>query len=1095
MRMSSTSRLTLALATACLAVLAFGGVARAAAPTATSGTATNIQGTSALLRGEVAPGGQSTTYRFEYTTQSSFSTSGFSGATSTASEPAGSGGAARDVSAAVSGLAPSTTYRFRLVASNAAGSSQGAAAEFTTTAGFGFRPGEEGFSASIVDEGGADATEAGSHPYQLTYSFGFRQGGAFEGEEGVPFTDGDLRNLTLDLPAGMIENPNALPKCSAADFHTPRSSPFEVSLAGESCPQTSQIGVVRVDSSLGGGATRTFGLFNLAAPPGIPSRIGFAPFGEHVVFDSALRTDAGGAYALALRASDFPQRLNVSSFAMTVWGTPWGVSHNGERGDCLNEGEPDFPWAKCSVGPPTGFKPLAYLTLPTTCEGPLSFSARANSWQQPATVTAQANGPALGACEGLIFDPHPFARLTDKKASSSSGLNFQLSANNEALILPDFRIPSQAKKVVVTMPEGVNVNPSVGAGLGVCTPSAYAAETAFNGQGAGCPNSSKIGEFDVTTPLFGERFEGAIYLAEPDDPSSSAHGAQNPFDTLLAIYMIAKSPQRGILIKVAGRLDLNPGTGAITATFDDLPALPYSSLEANFRAGQRAPLVTPPFCGTHYSKITMVPWVGPAQTAHATSESHIEAGIDNGPCPSGSVPPFNPDAVAGGVNSNVGSYTPYFVHLTRKDTEQEITSYSLKLPRGITGKLAGIPFCSEAEIAAAKTRRGVEEATNPSCPAASQVGRTLTGYGVGKALTYAEGRVYMAGPYHGQPLSLVTINPATVGPFDLGTVVIRSAFSVDERTAQLAIDSEGSDPIPHILGGVPLRLRDIRVYMDRPEFTRNPTSCEPSELTSTLTGSGANFEDPGDDSSATIGVHFQLLNCGTLGYSPKLGLKLRGGTRRNTYPSLQAVVQGRPGDANLKRFVVTMPHSLFLAQNHIRSICTRVQFAENACPPSSVYGHAVAFTPLLDEPLRGSVYLRSSDNKLPDLVTSLYSGSIHIVIDGRIGPAHRGIRATFEDLPDAPLTRFVMKLRGGKHGLLVNSADICAQPPAATVKAIGQNSRGAEFRSVLRSVSCKKRRKHRKRHNKHRRKHGGKRGKGKQRRAAVASAVERGRGR
>ncbi len=1064
------------MAVGCLAALAFATAARAASPVATTGTATNIQGNSALLRGEVDPGGQSTSYLFQYATQADFEASGFSSAESTAAEPAGADTGARPVSAAISGLSPSTSYRFRVVASNAAGVSQGVAASFSTTKGFGFRAGEEGFSASILKEGGGEATAAGSHPYQLTYSFGFRPGGAFEGEEGVSFTDGDLRDLGIDLPPGLIENPNALPKCSAADFHTPRSSPFEASLAGESCPLTTQIGVVRVTSSLGGDATRSFGVFNLEAPPGISSRIGFAPFGEHVVFDSALRTDAEGAYALSLKASDFPQTLNVSAFSLTVWGTPWAVSHNGERGNCLNEAEPGFPWAKCSVGSPIGRSPLAYLTLPTVCEGPLSFVAHADSWQQPAEVSAQASSAALDACEGLIFDPHPFGRLTDKKASSATGFNFQLSANNEALTIPDSRIPSQAKKATIVLPEGVNVNPSVGAGLGVCTPTQYAAEAAFNPQGAGCPNAAKIGEFDVTTPLFEERLEGAIYLAAPHD---------NPFGTLLAIYMVAKSPERGILIKVAGRLDLDPGTGRITAVFDDLPALPYTTLEANFREGQRAPLVTPTFCGTHYTQIEMVPWVGVAQTAHATSESQIESGAEKGPCPTGATPPFHPEAVAGGVNSNVGSYTPYFVHLTRRDDEQEITSYSLVLPKGITGKLAGIPFCSDAAIAAAKGRSGAAEAASPSCPAASQVGRTVTGYGVGKALTYAEGRVYLAGPYNGQPLSLVTINPATVGPFDLGTVVVRSAFSVNERTAQLAIDSTGSDPIPHILAGIPLRLRDVRVYMDRPEFTLNPTSCEPSQLLSTLTGSGASFEDPADDSSATIGVHFQLLNCGTLPYSPQLGLKLRGGTKRNTYPSLQAVVQGRPGDANLRDFVVTMPHSLFLAQNHIRSICTRTQFDQNACPPSSIYGHAVAFTPLLDEPLRGDVYLRSSDNKLPDLVTSLFSGAIHIVIDGRIGPAHRGIRASFENLPDAPLTRFVMRLRGGRHGLLVNSADICAAPPAATVKAIGQNSRGAEFRSVLRSESCHKRARHRKR------RHPGKGSAGgRHPRAAIASAVD-----
>ena len=1063
--MSSRTALLALLACIGTAALAAAGTPAAlAAPSALTGTATDIQGTSALLRGEVDPGGQPVSYSFQYVTEAQLGAQGWAAAVTTPAQPAGPGGTAGPVSAPIAGLAPNTAYRYRLLVS---GATPGSAVAFATTAGFGFLPGTEGFAATVVGEGGSTELEAGSHPYRLTYSFAFRQGGAFEGEPGVPFSDGDLRNLSVDLPAGLIENPNAVPSCSAAAFRTPRSSPFETSLSGESCPQASQIGVVRVSSSFGGGSVRTFGLFNLTAPPGVLSRIGFAPFGEHVVFDSSLRTDVGGAYAPSLRASNFPQTLNVNAFAMTLWGTPWGVSHNGERGNCLNEAEPSFPWGKCSVGPPSGFHPLAYLTLPTTCTGPLAFAARADSWQQPATVSAAAGGPALGGCAGLVFDPHPFGRLTDKKASSSSGFNFQLSANNEALTIPAFRVPSQAKRVVMKLPEGVTINPSVAAGLGVCAPAQYASETAFNGQGPGCPNSAKIGEFDVTTPLFDERLEGAIYLAQPND--SEASGAENPFDALVAVYMVAKSPARGLLVKVAGQLRPDPGSGRITAVFDDLPALPYATLEVNFRPGQRAPLVTPPFCGTHYTEIEMVPWVGPGQTARATSESHIEAGIDNGPCPSGATPPFSPAVTAGGVNSNVGTYTPYFIRLSRKDTEQEITSYSLTLPKGITGKLAGVPFCPDAAIAAARGRSGVAEAAHPSCPDASRIGRTFSGYGVGSALTYAEGRVYLAGPYNGKPLSLVTVNPATVGPFDLGTVVVRSAFSVDERSAQLAIDSSGSDPIPHILSGIPLRLREIRIYIDRPEFTLNPTSCEPSQLVSTLTGSGGSFESSADDSTASSAVHFQLLNCGTLGYSPKLGLKLRGGTRRNAFPSLQAVARGRPGDANLKDFVVTMPHSLFLAQSHIRGVCTRVQFAQAACPANSAYGHAVAVTPLLDEPLRGNVYLRSSSNRLPDLVASLYSGAIHIVVEGRIGPANRGIRVSFEHLPDVPLSRFVMRLRGGRRGLLVNSSDVCAHPPAATVRAIGQNNRGAEFRSVLRGERCGKRKRLQRRgHDRHR---------------------------
>jgi hypothetical protein len=437
------------------------------------------------------------------------------------------------------------------------------------------------------------------------------------------------------------------------------------------------------------------------------------------------------------------------------------------------------------------------------------------------------------------------------------------------------------------------------------------------------------------------------------------------------------------------------------------------------------------------------------------ASSVIISGVDFGPCPSGT-PPFKVEAVTGGINSNVNSYTPYYVHLTRHDTDQEITSYSLILPKGITGKLAGVPYCPEAAIAAARANTGFGEEAHPSCPAASQVGRTVTGYGVGPALTYASGRIYLAGPYHGAPLSLVTVNSATVGPFDLGTIVIRSAFQIDPHTAQLRIDSSASDPIPHIIGGIPLHLREVRIYVDRPNFTHNPSSCQPSQLESTITGSGASFESKADDSSITISRHFQLLNCSTLGFKPKLGIRLRGNFHRGGYPQLRATFAARgPQDSNLCRIEVEMPHAEFLAQNHIREVCSRVQFNAKKCPAGSVYGSAVAYTPLLDEPLKGNVYLRTSTGKLPDLVADLYSGAVRIIVEGHIGPTKQGgVDAFFDELPDQPLERFVMTLRGGKHGLLTNSTDICAAPPFASVSSIAQNNIGAKFNTVLRGT-CK----------------------------------------
>jgi hypothetical protein len=1040
--------------------------AQAVTPTLGPGSATDIQGISATLVGTVDPEGLSTTYFFEYGPQASFA-----GALKTTSSPAGQGTEPRPARATVSGLAPNTTYHLRLVASNGSGTTTGTTSTFKTTQGFGFLAGTEGFAATATAEGGASAARSGEHPYQLDFTVGLRQGGEFEDQPSVPFPDGDIRDLRIETPPGLLFNPNALDKCTLDDFHTPRESPFEASRSGESCPDKSQVGTVEVKTSLGGGSSRRFGLFNLSPAPGVAAQLGFAPFGVPVVLDGGLRPNPDGTYVLTLEAKDVPQTLDLYGMKLSFWGIPWNTSHNTERGDCLNEAEPSFPWAKCSVGPVVSNPPLAYLTLPTACSGPLFFTASADAWQQPAQVSTSAlNRNSLGqptemSCKGLVFQPHPVGQLSDTKASSPSGYAFRLTEDQANLTDPNQFSHPQVKEAVVSLPPGVSVNPSVGSGLGTCAPAQYAAETAFSHQGEGCPSASKLGDFEVVSPLFEGRFEGAIYLAAPFD---------NPFNSLVAVYLVARLPERGLIVKLAGKITPDPGTGNLVADFDGLPQLPYTDLDLTFRTGQRAFLVTPPACGPATTSIAMTPWAlaftssggataSPFAPTTIQSSSQITSGIGGGPCPSGA-PPFAPSVLAGGVNSNVNSYTPYFIHIARQDTEQEITSYSLVLPEGITGKLAGIPFCPDQSIEAARHKRGVVEEQSPSCPAASEVGHVYTGYGVGSSLTYTTGHVYLAGPYNGQPLSLVVINPATVGPFDLGVVVIRSAFSVNQHTAQLQIDKSASDRIPHILSGIPLHLRDIRLYMDRPQFTHNPSSCAPGNLVSTISGAGADFTSEADDSSSTSQRHFQLLNCRTLGFKPKLGIKLAGPTRRGAYPQLTATFQSRgQGDTNLKEIKVALPRSEFLAQNHIRSICTKAAFQREQCPPDSVYGQATAITPLFDDPLKGNVYLRSSASRLPDLVADLHSGAVRIVLEGKILPTKQGgIQAYFEGLPDEPVDRFTMKLDGGRGGLLQNSADICKAPPEATVKALGQTNLGASFTTVLRG-QCGKSGKHHKR--------------------------------
>lgn len=933
---------------------------------------------------------------------------------------------------------------------------------------FGFLPGTAGFKVTATEEDGSIANLAGSHPHALTTEINLELDPA--SEAGGSFTDGDLRNLHIDLPAGLIENPAAVPDCSQAQFHTPRQSPFGASLSGENCPASTQVGVIAIRSSFGIGSTRTFGVFNLEPPPGFPSQLGFSPYGAPITLTPHIR-EAGSEYGLTLDLRNFPQQLNVSGLRMTLWGTPWNVGHNGERGNCLNEAEPDFPHAKCSVGTAGSFPRLAYLTLPASCEGPLVFRASADSWQQPAVVTAlsssendQGEPEGLQDCDSLSFDRAPIARLSTERAGSASGLEFVLDGEGETLIDPKRRVSSQVKKAVVTLPEGVTINPSVGSGLGFCTPGQFAAETVSSPPGAGCPNASKIGVLSVKSPLFQGAVEGGLFLAQPDDPATGEPGAENPFDSLLALYLVAKASDRGVMVRVAGKVTADPDSGQLVASFDDLPQLPYTHFDLRFRDGQRSPLATPAACGSYVTQIELSPWLDPDLVRHATSTSQLSTGIGGGSCPSGSTP-FTPQAQAGTLNRNAGSYTPYYLHLTRTDAEQEITSYSAKLPPGLLGKLTGVPYCPEAAIAAAKLKSGFEEITDPSCPASSSIGRTYSGYGLGSVLAYAPGGLFLAGPYHGAPLSIVAIDAATVGPFDLGVIVVRSAIRVDRQTAQVSVDSAGSDPIPHIVEGIPLHLRDVRVYIDRPNFTLNPTSCEHFATSSFLNGSGERVSDPADDSLAGAASPFQVSNCSALDFSPRFAFTLRGGIKRGDYPALTAVVRPRPGDANLGKVTVTLPPEEFLAQEHLDTICTRVQFEAERCPPGSVYGHAKAFTPLLAEPLEGPVYLRSNGNErpLPDLVASIRGAGISIDVVGRIGSSHNSdsIRATFGVLPDAPVSKFVVNMNGGKRGILANAGNVCSPAVFAKVRIVGQNNRGALLEPKLSNSRCTKAKPHR----------------------------------
>jgi hypothetical protein len=422
--------------------------------------------------------------------------------------------------------------------------------------------------------------------------------------------------------------------------------------------------------------------------------------------------------------------------------------------------------------------------------------------------------------------------------------------------------------------------------------------------------------------------------------------------------------------------------------------------------------------------------------------------------------PFAPSFAAVGTNPQAGAFTNVNIDVVRSDGNQELKGVDVTLPPGLTAKLAGLVYCPEGALAAAAGNSGVAEAGSPSCPGDSLVGSASIASGSGPEPLHIDGgKAFLAGPYHGAPLSLAVITPATAGPFDLGTVVVRVALFVDPKTAQV---SALSDPLPHIFGGSLLDVRSVSVRVDRPGFSINPTGCGPKAFTGTLRGGGENPNDPAAFTSVPVSAPFQVQNCDALGFRPKLVLRTFGATKRARNPKLRATLHARPGDANISRAAVTLPKALILDNASIAKVCTRVQFAAKACPSNSRYGFAEAKTPLLDGPIKGPVYLRSSDNELPDLVADLH-GQVDFELVGRTDTIKGRIRNTFDTVPDVPVSEFVLTIRGGKKkGLLVNSRNLCARKQFGKLNLLAQNGKRLVKKKLRVKTPCKKHRKHRK---------------------------------
>jgi hypothetical protein len=874
-----------------------------------------------------------------------------------------------------------------------------------------------------------------------------------------PLDDRTIKTLRVDLPPGLTVNPNATPeKCTLTDFKRKLEIEPGVEAIVPNCGPSTVVGQEEVTlvtnepnfPSAGfptgfvippsAGSGTKVSVYDLVPKPGEPALFGFVIGGAEEVYletEVAWETDFHESFTIKLPpAGHLPDEKPLSTLISRL------VNNGASTGNgtyinnpitCFNPSEPANEHLYS-----TWFRAHSYgKENPNFPNGSTPVEAKV---EDSTGKSIQQEG-----CGTVPFDPsidvRPNTTAVDSPAPASvvTKVPFEVPTKGG-----NKQSQSHLRKATVTLPSGMGLNPSGSNGLVACTDAQFKKGVrTYNNE---CPSESRIGTAEITSPPLAKPLTGAIYVGTQN--SSNPESGDE-----FRILVEAKEPEEGIAVRLVGQTKANKTTGQLTTTFDEqevgplagklpqgLPQAPFEAVTLRFE-GPHLVLTSPPTCSAANSSGQMEPWARPGEQKPVNASFTLSSIPGGGTCPTTlAARPFAPSYTAKSKNNKANAYSPFNVHIGRPDGQQELKGVDVTLPKGLAAKLKGVKYCSKSAIAAAATVSGKTEQLHPSCPAKSEIGTTSTESGTGANPVKLAGKAYFSGPYKGAPLSMAVITPAVSGPFDLGTVVVRVALFVNPRTAQV---QAVSDAIPDVFGGVKLDLRAINVNVNRKQFMHNPTNCAKQATTGFLNGGGSDPTNSAAWSSYKVSAPYQAAKCKKLSFKPKLHTRLlaKGNTQRAKHPKLRAILEARGGDANVLRNALALPHALFLDQGNIRTVCTRPQLASQTCPKAAVYGHAEAKSPLLGKKLKGPVYLVSSNHELPDLVADL-RGQVNIQLHGVISSKHGGIKTVFNNVPDVPVTKFILRMEGGKKkGLLQNSTNLCQGPLSSVMSMKGQNGK------------------------------------------------------
>jgi hypothetical protein len=891
--------------------------------------------------------------------------------------------------------------------------------------------GVQGYELTPEEAGGAVDTQAGSHPFQLTTTFALNQtaGGAGRIAEYETQPVALAKDLDFKLPPGLVGNPHPFARCTLAQF-----TAFEVK-----CPPDTVLGVAVVtvgEPTNLGLFTRTAPLYNLEPQTGEPARFGFRPTNNTPVFlDTSVRT--GEDYGVTVSAPNITQDIGFVANTVTFWGVPGKPEHDGQRGTNCLYGSTNEATGPCQ--PLEAVNPPPFLDLPGSCTNePLHTEVLSDSWDAPGDVLAFASPmPQLDGCGELPFHASIEVKPDVSEASKPSGLTVDVHVPQEEALNAEGLAPTELKNITVTLPEGVDLNPSAADGLAAC-PLLKGREPAqeereAKGEVTGinleshqqphCPEASKIATVEIETPLLPKPLKGFVYLASPQNFRGAL--PENPFSSLVAMYLVAYDEESGTLVKLPGSVSLNQSTGQITSTFADNPQLPFEDAKLEFFGGERAPLATPQHCGAYTSEALFEPWSAePADEAalrlHESSTFDITSGPGGTACPGSSLP-FSPSLVSDSTNIDAGAFSNLSTTLSRSSSDQPLQSVTLHYPAGLSGLLSGVALCGEGEANAG------------TCGPGSQIGETVVSVGVGgEPFTVTGGKVYITGPYHGAPFGLSIVNPAKAGPYDLQEgrpVVVRARIEVDPLTAALTVvtNSPGEGySIPHIIEGFELQIQHVNVLINRPGFTFNPTNCTPAHVTGAISSS--------EGAAADVETPFQVTNCAALKFTPKFSVSTSGKTSKADGASLDVKLsypktpQGT--EANVKSVKVELPKALPSQLKTLQKACTQKQFQANpaGCPAESVVGHAIVHTQVLPVPLEGPAYFVSNGGEaFPNLIIVLQGNGVTVDLVGDTDIKNGVTSSTFAATPDVPFETFELKLPQGKYSALAANGNLCRQ--------------------------------------------------------------------